>query len=173
MGIDGRIYPVGAIPKASDKHTGELDFMDECIHNREEMELLLGAKSRLGSGVTRKKCRSRKACSDSVADLATVGTSQGTVSNHGSLGVANWSTGRGDSWPTLEGHRSDLRPVAGRADHLSRNDKLSQNPRQPTHVAPTSTNSPNLAHLIRTSFGEIRLRPKALRSATPICSTES
>jgi len=29
MGIDGRIYPVGAIPKASDKHTGELDFMDE------------------------------------------------------------------------------------------------------------------------------------------------
>ena len=29
MGIDGRIYPVGALPKASDKHTAELDFMDE------------------------------------------------------------------------------------------------------------------------------------------------
>ncbi|MGB7598888.1 MAG: hypothetical protein WBM24_01175 [Candidatus Sulfotelmatobacter sp.] len=29
MGIDGRIYPVGAAPKVSDKHTAELDFMDE------------------------------------------------------------------------------------------------------------------------------------------------
>jgi hypothetical protein len=29
MGIDGRIYPIGALPKASDKHTAELDFMDE------------------------------------------------------------------------------------------------------------------------------------------------
>ena len=29
MGIDGRIYPVGAVPKASDKHTAELDFMDD------------------------------------------------------------------------------------------------------------------------------------------------
>jgi DNA modification methylase len=29
MGIDGRIYPVGATPSASDKHTPELDFMDD------------------------------------------------------------------------------------------------------------------------------------------------
>jgi len=29
MGIDGRIYPIGALPKSSDKHTAELDFMDE------------------------------------------------------------------------------------------------------------------------------------------------
>jgi site-specific DNA-methyltransferase (adenine-specific) len=29
MGIDGRIYPIGAAPRASDKHTAELDFMDE------------------------------------------------------------------------------------------------------------------------------------------------
>lgn len=29
MGIDGRIYPVGATPKAAVKHTPELDFMDE------------------------------------------------------------------------------------------------------------------------------------------------
>ena len=29
MGIDGRIYPVGATPKVRDKHTAELDFMDE------------------------------------------------------------------------------------------------------------------------------------------------
>lgn len=29
MGIDGRIYPVGAAPTTSDKHTAELDFMDE------------------------------------------------------------------------------------------------------------------------------------------------
>jgi len=29
MGIDGRIYPVGAVPTASDKHTAELDFMDD------------------------------------------------------------------------------------------------------------------------------------------------
>jgi SAM-dependent methyltransferase len=29
MGIDGRIYPVGATPKVSNKQTAELDFMDE------------------------------------------------------------------------------------------------------------------------------------------------
>ena len=29
MGIDGRIYPIGTLPKVSDKHTAELDFMDE------------------------------------------------------------------------------------------------------------------------------------------------
>jgi DNA modification methylase len=29
MGIDGRIYPVGAAPNATDNHTPELDFMDE------------------------------------------------------------------------------------------------------------------------------------------------
>jgi hypothetical protein len=29
MGIDGRIYPVGAAPNASDKNTPELDFMDD------------------------------------------------------------------------------------------------------------------------------------------------
>ena len=29
MGIDGRIYPAGAAPTPSDKHTPELDFMDE------------------------------------------------------------------------------------------------------------------------------------------------
>jgi hypothetical protein len=29
MGIDGRIYPVRAAPKARDAHTAELDFMDE------------------------------------------------------------------------------------------------------------------------------------------------
>jgi hypothetical protein len=29
MGIDGRIYPVGATPKASDAHSAELDFMDD------------------------------------------------------------------------------------------------------------------------------------------------
>ncbi len=29
MGIDGRIYPVSALPKASGKAAGELDFMDE------------------------------------------------------------------------------------------------------------------------------------------------
>jgi hypothetical protein len=29
MGIDGRIYPVGATPSAIDKHTPELDFMDD------------------------------------------------------------------------------------------------------------------------------------------------
>jgi hypothetical protein len=41
MGIDGRIYPVGAIPKASDKHTGELDFMDECIRYRSALDRAL------------------------------------------------------------------------------------------------------------------------------------
>jgi hypothetical protein len=29
MGIDGRIYPLSAIPKKSGKPAGELDFMDE------------------------------------------------------------------------------------------------------------------------------------------------
>jgi SAM-dependent methyltransferase len=29
MGIDGRIYPVGATPASKDKHTAELDFMDD------------------------------------------------------------------------------------------------------------------------------------------------
>jgi integrase len=60
------------------------------------------------------------------------------------------------------GNRFDLRPVAGRADHLSWNDKLSQNPRQPTHLALTSTYSPNLAHVIRAGFGEIRPGPCVL-----------
>jgi hypothetical protein len=60
------------------------------------------------------------------------------------------------------GNRFDLRPVAGRADHLSWNDKLSQNPRQPTHLALTSTYSPNLAHVIRAGSGEIRPGPCVL-----------
>ena len=150
----------GGLSWAIMRSLAQLDVQD--IHDREEMELLPGAESCRRSGVARKECRSRKACSDSIADLATVGTSQGTVSNHGSVGVADRSTGRGDSWPTLEGYRFDLRPVAGRADHLSRNDKLSQNPRQPTHVALTSTYSPNLAHATRATFGEIRLGPCVL-----------
>ena len=29
MGIDGRVYPLSAMPKASGKPAGELDFMDE------------------------------------------------------------------------------------------------------------------------------------------------
>jgi hypothetical protein len=29
MGIDGRVYPLGAIPKTSGKEAGELDFMDQ------------------------------------------------------------------------------------------------------------------------------------------------
>jgi hypothetical protein len=152
---DGRRLKLGNL-----RSLAQLDVQD--IHDREEVELLPGAKSGLRSGVTREECRSRKACSDSVPDLATAGTSQGTMSKHGSFGIVNRSAGWGDSWPTLEGNRFDLRPVAGRADHLSWNDKLSQNPRQPTHLALTSTYSPNLAHVIRAGFGEIRPGPCVL-----------
>ena len=97
------------------------------------------------------------------ADLATLGTSQGTVSNHGFAWIADRSTGRRDSRSTLEGHRFDLRPVACRTDHLSRNQKLSQNPRAAERTLPLP--QPillNLAQAARTAFGEIRLGPCVL-----------
>jgi hypothetical protein len=31
MGVDGRIYPVSAMPTNTGKTAGELDFMDECV----------------------------------------------------------------------------------------------------------------------------------------------
>jgi hypothetical protein len=35
MGIDGRIYPASAMPTASGRNAGELDFMDESYHQFE------------------------------------------------------------------------------------------------------------------------------------------
>lgn len=88
---DGRRLKLGNL-----RSLAQLDVQG--IHDREEVELLPGAKSGLRSGVTREECRSRKACSDSIPDLATAGTSQGTMSKHGSFGIVNRSAGWGDSW---------------------------------------------------------------------------
>ena len=115
----------------------QLDVQD--IHDREEMELLPRAKSRLRSGVTRKACRSRKACSDSLhRSCNSWHFSKEPCSNHGFAWIADRSTGRRDSRSALEGHRfrspASLRVEQSHA--IEEPTGYSQNPRQPTHVCP-------------------------------------
>ena len=119
---DGRGVKLGVL-----RSPAKLDVQD--IHDREEMELLPGAQSCLGSGVTRKQARSRKACSDSATDRAAVGTSAGAMPNYGSGGIVDRSAGWRDSRPRLEGNRFDLRPAARRADHFIEERRVLPKPR--------------------------------------------